>query len=106
MRRCDYFNTYCISQETPFEAMQRRMAEKKKARKLAKKQAKMGTGALSRESSGEGSRDEEGSAANNAELELLMTGDGDVSDEKNFDMRALVRAEKDRLKGRKGKKKT
>jgi hypothetical protein len=93
-------------QETPFEAMQRRMAEKKKAKKLAKKQAKVHSNA-GMSSQGEHSENNSGnlSAANTAELELLLSVDDNEMQSKSFDMRALVKAEKDRSSGRKMSKK-
>jgi hypothetical protein len=95
--------------ETPFETMQRKLAEKKKARKAAKKAIKSGGGDLSAgktdveagKSSGKGKAQEvERAAATKAELELLLS-----DDDEGYDMRALHKQEQEAIKGPKGKRK-
>jgi hypothetical protein len=95
--------------ETPFETMQRKLAEKKKARKAAKKLIKSGGGDLSAgetdveagKSSGKGKAQEvERAAATKAELELLLS-----DDDEGYDMRALHKQEQEAIKGPKGKRK-
>lgn len=93
--------------ETPFETMQRKLTEKRKARKAAKKLLK-----------NEGSENIEGDrenliskkagkkealereAATTAELELLLS-----DEDEGYDMRALHKQEMESLKGPKGKRK-
>jgi hypothetical protein len=95
--------------ETPFETMQRKLAEKKKARKAAKKLIKSGgvnfpagkTDVEAGKSSGKGTAQEaERAAATKAELELLLS-----DDDEGYDMRALHKQEQEAIKGPKGKRK-
>lgn len=96
--------------ETPFEAMQRKLAEKRKARKAAKKLVKSGVDAdaadatdvpLIKKGKSKGGKEEEGRAeATRAELELLLS-----DDDEDYDMRALHKQEKEVLKGPKAKRK-
>jgi len=97
--------------ETPFEAIQRKFAEKKKARKQAKKELKAGAtssdikAAIHQKLRGAGKKEQAKSAAvasSAAELELMF----DASEENDYDMRSVQKAEKLRKKEqeRKGKK--
>jgi hypothetical protein len=106
------------AEETPYEAEQRKMAEKKKARKVAKKAyqeqqeaekkaavqaakkpsaAKAGKAAMEEKPTAE-------EAKRQAELELLFEGEGDPHAEDDYDMRALALAEKDKARGKKSKR--
>eukprot|EP00596_Hydrurales_sp_CCMP1899_P000318 CAMPEP_0119044192 /NCGR_PEP_ID=MMETSP1177-20130426/29368_1 /TAXON_ID=2985 /ORGANISM="Ochromonas sp, Strain CCMP1899" /LENGTH=927 /DNA_ID=CAMNT_0007013849 /DNA_START=125 /DNA_END=2905 /DNA_ORIENTATION=+ len=96
--------------ETPFERMQRQLAEKKKARKAAKKLKSKGGGEGEDVSTGNKSHEPSKSdemtelerlKAEKAELELLLS-----DDDEDYDMRAIHKAEKDALKGAKGKRKS
>ena len=98
--------------ETPFETMQRKLAEKKKARKAAKKLIKSGQGVDTSadkadvEAAGKGSgkkgkvQEVERAAATKAELELLLS-----DDDEGYDMRALHKQEQEAIKGPKAKRK-
>ena len=97
--------------ETPFEAMQRKLAEKRKARKAAKKLVKSGleadaaaddaTEVTLKKGKKKGGKEEEGRAeATRAELELLLS-----DDDEDYDMRALHKQEKEVMKGPKAKRK-
>ena len=92
--------------ETPFESMQRKLAEKKKSRKAAKKLVKSALSAddgevVSEKQSKKATKIvKEQVAATKAELELLLS-----DDDEGYDMRALHKEEQDLLKGSKGKRK-
>lgn len=93
--------------ETPFESMQRKLAEKRKSRKAAKKLVKSALGADDGEVVTVENRSKKATknvkvqvAATKAELELLLS-----DDDEGYDMRALRKEEQDLLKGSKGKRK-
>ena len=98
--------------ETPFETMQRRLTEKRKARKAAKKLLKSGGGSVGEEdedveevavkATGKKGKmaEKEREAATKAELELLLS-----DDDEGYDMRALHKQELEETKGPKGKRK-
>lgn len=102
--------------ETPYEAEQRKMAEKKKARKAAKKAyqeqleaEKKATVQGAKKGKSKGGAQEEKltaeEARKRAELELLFDDDeGNAQGEDDYDMRQLVQAEKDKAKGKKKNK--
>jgi len=94
-----------VEGETPFEAMQRRLAEKRKARKQAKKLLKAGGGAGGGRPGAEKDDADAARAAPAAELELLLADD-DGAEERGYNMRALLQAEKERGKGNKAKKRS
>ena len=93
--------------ETPFESMQRKLAEKRKSRKAAKKLVKSALSADDGEVIPVENRSKKATkavkeqvAATKAELELLLS-----DDDEGYDMRALHKEEQDLLKGPKGKRK-
>ena len=93
--------------ETPFESMQRKLAEKRKSRKAAKKLVKSALSTDDGEVASIESRGKKATkviheqvAATKAELELLLS-----DDDADYDMRALHKEEQDLLKGSKGKRK-
>ena len=93
--------------ETPFESMQRKLAEKRKARKAAKKLVKSALSTDDGEVVSVENRSKKATkvvkeqvAATKAELELLLS-----DDDEGYDMRALHKEEQDLLKGSKGKRK-
>lgn len=97
--------------ETPFEAMQRKLADKRKARKAAKKLVKSGLDAevaaedamkalSDKKGKRKGGKEEERAEATRAELELLLS-----DDDEDYDMRALHKQEKEVMKGPKAKRK-
>ena len=93
--------------ETPFESMQRKLAEKRKSRKAAKKLVRSALSADDGEVDSVENRSKKATktvkeqvAATKAELELLLS-----DDDEGYDMRALHKEEQDLLKGSKGKRK-
>jgi hypothetical protein len=106
------------AEETPYEAEQRKMAEKKKARKVAKKayqeqqeaEKKAAVQAAKKPSAakaGKAAKEQKPTAEEakrQAELELLFEGEGDPHAEDDYDMRALALAEKDKARGKKSKR--
>jgi len=94
--------------ETPFEAIKRKMAEKKMARKQAKKELKSGVSssevkaAIHKKLGGATKKEEAKSAAaasSTAVLELMF----DAPEENDYDMRTVQKAEKLRKKELEGK---
>ncbi|KAG5180077.1 hypothetical protein JKP88DRAFT_349667 [Tribonema minus] len=124
-----------MESETPWEAFQRKTAEKKQSRRQKKKADSDNRGSEAEEDdlfgapakpnkhddffaeeTGENASDDDmeggGEAAkrrpaeaNESELALLLAGDNDEEDERNFDMRALMREEKVKGKKLRGKRK-
>eukprot|EP01032_Pedospumella_encystans_P010090 gene10090-11822_t len=102
------------TEETPYEAEQRKMAEKKKARKTAKKAYQEAQEAEKKASvlgQAAGKKSKGGKAAapvvltederrKQAALELLFDEDG----KDDYDMREVVKAEKDKSRGKKSNK--
>lgn len=95
--------------ETPFETMQRKLTEKRKARKAAKKLLKNDVSSSAEDpegsklpkKSGKGKQEEvERTAATTAELELLLS-----DDDEGYDMRAIHKQEMEAKNGSKGKRK-
>ena len=95
--------------ETPFETMQRKLTEKRKARKAAKKLLKNDVTSVAEDIEGsklpkkfgKGKKEEvERTAATTAELELLLS-----DDDEGYDMRAIHKEEMEIKKGSKGKRK-
>ena len=97
--------------ETPFEAKMRRLAEKKKARKDAKKAFKAAGGSTAAtdnapKGKGQGQgQDKPGKrAADEAELQLMFGDEEKEAAARDYDMRSLAKAEKNKELGKKSKR--